>query len=98
MYDSFDGVEYEYFVFQMDSMHKLVYKDEFQFDVGIHEHADFLFHNEQEVEVMKSFNMHYEDESGCFVLPIEEIEDMFFIGKIDMNESFSLPQGERNEN
>ena len=98
IYDSFNEVEYEQFMFLIDSMHESVSKDEFQFDDGIHEHASFIFHSEQEVEVLPSFYMHYESDDDSFVLSNELIANVDVFGEANVNESFNFPHDERNEN
>ena len=66
-------------------MNELVSMDEFQFDVGIHVHAGFILHSEQEVEVLPFFYMHYESDDDSFVLPNKLIENVDVFGKTDKN-------------
>lgn len=79
-------------------MHESVNKDEFQFYVTIHEHADVILHSEQEVRVMPSFNMHYENEDIDFVLPSDLLYDDNMTGETDRRSDFSLPHESLNEN
>ena len=70
IYNSFHEFEYEHFMFLVYIMHESVNKDQFQFDVNIHEHADVLFHSEPKVEIIPIFYMHYENESVDFIMLI----------------------------
>lgn len=84
-------VEYEYFMFPLDSMHPSYVHDNSQFDFYILENADLQFHNEQGEENMSSFYIHYESDDDSFVLPNEVIERSDVLGKTKKNKSFSLP-------
>lgn len=98
IYNFFYENESEHFVFLVDSMHESVNKDEFQFYVDIHENVDVIFHSEQEVSIMPSFNMCYESQGVDSVLLSDEIRDVYIIGETDMRSNFSLPHVSSDEN
>ena len=98
MYGPFAHVEYDAFIFKVDSMHESLNEEEFQFQSDIFEHADPNFHNEQVVESKASFCMHYEGEGVDFIFPTGVFQDVNLIGKTDMNNISSLPPSHSNEN
>ena len=98
MFNFMNKMEYEHFVFPLDSMHLPYVYDGSQFDFYIQEHDTMKFHSEQGEESVSSFYMHYESDDGNFVLPNEVIESTVVLGKTKENESFSLPQEDVNEN
>ena len=94
----FYGVENEDFVFLLDNMHESISNDEFQFDVGIHKHADHNFHNEKVYKSEASFCEHYESEVVYSVLLSELFQNVYLTSKTDMDNKLILPHEERDEN
>lgn len=62
MCDLFPHVEYDAFIFKIDSMHDSFDEEDFQFESNICEHVDQNFHNEQVLENEVSFYMCYASE------------------------------------
>ena len=61
IYNLVNKVQYEYFVFPLDSMHFSYVHYDSQFDFCIQEHIDMHFHSEQDGESDSSFYMHCEN-------------------------------------
>ena len=91
-------VEYEHFVFHLDSMYPSYVYDGSKFDFYIQEHADMQFHSEQGEESNSIFYTHYESDDDNFGLPNEVNENTGVLGETNDNESFSLPQRDISQN
>ena len=80
-------VEYEHFVFHIDSMYLSYVYDGSKFDVYNQEHVDMQFHSEQDEESNSCFYMHYEN---GFVSPNLLMRRSNVCGKTKESQSFSL--------
>lgn len=80
----------------LDSMHNSSIEESYQFDLGIFEHADYYFHNEQYDKNVP--RMHYESQESYFILLAELIQDFDVFGKTDRKLFFSLPQRNKIQN
>ena len=88
-------VEYEHFVFPLDSMHKSFGFEDFVFDCYIQGHVDMNFHSEKDEERNSSFCMHYKN---GFVSPNLLMRRSNVCSEADVNDTYSLPQRDVNEN
>lgn len=97
-YNSLIEVEYETFMFLVDSMHQSYVHDGFQFYVSLYEHVDSFSHSEHDVEVDPNWYMYYKSEGSDFVLPNELFQNTNMIGETNGSDILILPHESGDEN
>lgn len=91
-------VEYESFMFLVDSMHHSNVDDNFQNDSNLHEHADLFSHSDHDVEVNTDVCMHYENGESYFIFLSDLFQDANLIDETDRRDAFNLPPESADEN
>ena len=98
MYDPFPRVEYDTFIFEVDSMQEMLNKEGLQFQSDSYMHADQNVYSEQAAESKDNCYMHYKSGDIYSVLLNAELQDVDMIGKTDRRRNFNLPHQEKDEN